>query len=193
MHHATPRASPPSVLELARRVVEGIGREALTRPADFAKRPKGGSDALMHALGDASCITPPTVPVREAPAPCITDTPSASPPACPCETSDHACPACMAEAQRWVAENEAREKAEGAAREAKKRAWLNDLTERAEKARSRVLILPPDRPRRAVPADSSSCPACHGTAFWISLAMVRICERCHPATDERIVARRERA
>jgi hypothetical protein len=57
----------------------------------------------------------------------------------------------------------------------------------------RVLVLPPELPRRAVPADSSTCPACHGSAFWISLAQVRICERCHPPADARIVARREGA
>jgi len=61
------------------------------------------------------------------------------------------------------------------------------------RARENVLPLPPERPRRAIPADSSSCPACHGTTFWISLAMVRICERCHPPADPRIVARRETA
>jgi hypothetical protein len=59
--------------------------------------------------------------------------------------------------------------------------------------RRRVVTLPPDRPRRAVPADASACPACQGTTFWISLAGVRVCERCHPPADERIVARRERA
>ena len=57
----------------------------------------------------------------------------------------------------------------------------------------RVLVLPPELPRRAIPADSSVCPACRGTAFWISLALVRICERCHPPADEKIVARRERS
>ena len=55
----------------------------------------------------------------------------------------------------------------------------------------RVLVLPPELPRRAIPADSSACYACGGTAFWISLAAVRICERCHPPADERIVAHRE--
>lgn len=57
----------------------------------------------------------------------------------------------------------------------------------------RVFVLPPNRPRRAVPLDASACPACGGVAFWISLALVRICERCHPPADPRIVARRETA
>lgn len=60
------------------------------------------------------------------------------------------------------------------------------------RARPRVLPLPPELPRRAIPADSSSCYTCRGTAFWISLAGVRICERCHPPAYEKIVARRER-
>jgi hypothetical protein len=59
--------------------------------------------------------------------------------------------------------------------------------------RRRVITFPPDPPRRAVPANASACPACQGTTFWISLAGVRVCERCHPPVDERIVARRERA
>jgi hypothetical protein len=59
--------------------------------------------------------------------------------------------------------------------------------------RRRVVTLPLDRPRRAVSPDAVSCPACYGTDFWISLAGVRVCERCHPPADERIVARRERA
>jgi hypothetical protein len=35
------------------------------------------------------------------------------------------------------------------------------------------------------------CPACHGDAFWISLAGVRTCEKCHPPSTEKIVAKRE--
>lgn len=57
--------------------------------------------------------------------------------------------------------------------------------------RQQVLPFKPD-PGRAIPKIASTCPACLGTAFWISLALVRICERCHPPADERIVARRER-
>lgn len=62
----------------------------------------------------------------------------------------------------------------------------------AAPANRRVLVLPPELPRRAIPADSSTCYTCDGTAFWISLAGVRICERCHPPAYEKIVARRER-
>jgi hypothetical protein len=58
--------------------------------------------------------------------------------------------------------------------------------------RGRVLVFEPERSDRAIPDKASACPACHGDDFWISLAMVRICERCHPPADERIVARRER-
>lgn len=60
------------------------------------------------------------------------------------------------------------------------------------RSRENVVVLPPDRPRRAVPADASVCPACGGTDFWISLALVWVCERCHPPASEKIVARREK-
>ncbi|HQR44591.1 MAG TPA: hypothetical protein PLB02_04120 [Thermoanaerobaculia bacterium] len=59
-------------------------------------------------------------------------------------------------------------------------------------ARSNVRPLPPDRPRKAVPPEASACPACGGPAFWISLALIRVCERCHPPASERLVARREK-
>lgn len=55
---------------------------------------------------------------------------------------------------------------------------------------SRVVAFRPD-PDRALPARLTVCPACHGSNFWISLALIRICERCHPPADERLVARRE--
>ena len=54
-----------------------------------------------------------------------------------------------------------------------------------------VLPFQPD-PRRAVPEGATRCAACNGTDFWISLALVRICARCHPPADERLVASRER-
>jgi hypothetical protein len=58
------------------------------------------------------------------------------------------------------------------------------------RSRENVVPLSPDRPRRAVPTEASCCPTCQGTDFWISLAMVRICERCHPPASEKIVAQR---